>query len=127
LELENYVYFKGWMNFDGMARNLMQSDIALIPHLKSEQTDNSSPNKLYQYMYANKPIMTSNCESLARVVTSENAGMVYKHNDPEDFARKFQMLMQNPDKFTGGHVAVNERYLWQHAAERLCKLYESIS
>ncbi len=127
LELENYVYFKGWMNFDGMARNLMQSDIALIPHLKSEQTDNSSPNKLYQYMYANKPIMTSNCESLARVVTSENVGMVYKHNDPEDFARKFRMLMQNPDKFAGGHNAVNERYLWQYAAERLCNLYEKIS
>jgi glycosyltransferase involved in cell wall biosynthesis len=127
LGLEDHVEFKGWMNFEGIASNLMQSDVALIPHLKSEQTDNSSPNKLYQYMYANKPIMTSNCDSLARVVSAENVGVVYKHDNPEDFARKFRLLMQHRNKFVDGQIVVNSRYLWQYAAERLCKLYEELS
>lgn len=127
LGLKGFVDFKGWMNFDGIARSLMQSDVALIPHLKSEQTDNSSPNKLYQYMYANKPIMTSDCNSLARVVNGEHVGIVYRHDDPKDFARNFRLLMQNPKSYIGGHRVVNKRYLWQHAAERLCSLYEKLS
>ncbi|MFO7896195.1 MAG: glycosyltransferase, partial [Candidatus Cloacimonadales bacterium] len=50
-ELDEVVTWLGWQTYEEMMKILSQSDIALIPHLRSEQTDNSSPNKLYQYAW----------------------------------------------------------------------------
>jgi len=126
LNIEDYVQFLGWRPHKEIAAHLMQSDIALIPHLKSEQTDNSSPNKLYQYMYANKPILASNCNSVQRVIESENVGIAYQHDDEKDFAKKFEYLVENKDAFKKGHEIVEDKYTWENSAAKLIEVYQNL-
>lgn len=127
LGIDQYVHFLGWRSHDEIAAHLMQSDIALIPHLKSVQTDNSSPNKLYQYMYANKPVLASNCNSVQRVIESEKVGVAYIHDDEKDFAEKFEYLLNIKDQFNDGHSIVKEKYTWEHSSKSLIKLYEGLN
>jgi glycosyltransferase involved in cell wall biosynthesis len=126
LNLENNVHFLGWKNLEEISKYLAQADIALIPHLKSEQTDCSSPNKLYQYIYAKKPILTSNCNSLVRVVNETKSGISYIHNSPEDFKRAFNELIINRDNILDlefGLNMINTKYNWSIDSKRLINLY----
>lgn len=128
LNLENNVHFLGWKNLKEISKYLAQADIALIPHLKSEQTDCSSPNKLYQYIYAKKPILTSNCNSLVRLVNETKCGISYLHNSPEDFKKAFNELLVNRDNILDlefGLNMINTKYNWNVDSKRLVNLYNN--
>ncbi len=128
LNLENHIKFLGWKNLNEISKLLAKSDIALIPHLKSEQTDCSSPNKLYQYIYAKKPILTSNCDSLVRIVKETKSGLVYTHNSPEDFKKMFFKLLINQNSIIDlehGSSLINSKYNWSVDSDRLVGLYNN--
>jgi len=128
LNLENHIKFLGWKNLNEISKLLAKSDIALIPHLKSEQTDCSSPNKLYQYIYAKKPILTSNCDSLVRIVKETKSGLVYTHNSPEDFKKMFFKLLINQNSIIDlehGSNLINSKYNWSVDSDRLVGLYNN--
>ena len=129
LNLGNFVDFLGWKNFPEMAELLMLSDIAIIPHLKSEHTDHTIPNKIYQYAYANKPIITSNCRPLERLVKEMNIGASYKHDSVEDFVNSFMELTKNSDyKKIGenGRKYILDKYNWEKTVEPLLQTYQSL-
>ncbi len=129
LNLEDYVKFLGWKNIPEMADLLMLSDIGIIPHLKSEHTDHTIPNKLYQYAYANKPIITSNCRPLERLVKEMNIGVTYEHDSVKDFVSSFNQLTADSSlKNAGenGRKYVIEKYNWEKTVEPLLKLYDSL-
>jgi len=65
VETENLggkVFFEGWKNYKEMQIYFGKSDICLIPHVKSDHTDSTIPHKIFQYMYAGKPMIVSNCD-----------------------------------------------------------------
>jgi glycosyltransferase involved in cell wall biosynthesis len=129
LDMEKEVTFFGWKNHGEISALLGQSDIALIPHLKSEQTDNSSPNKLFQYMYFSKPILSSNCSSIERILNETGTGIVYTHDSPSDFAKKLGYMISRHD-FTEfgkkGQAAVHNKYNWKVTSESLVNLYSQL-
>jgi glycosyltransferase involved in cell wall biosynthesis len=130
LNLNKQVEFLGWKNLEEISKELGQSDIALIPHLKSEQTDCSSPNKLYQYIYAKKPILTSNCDSLERMINETKSGISYIHNSPEDFKRAFFELLKNKNNTVDlqyGSGLIKTKYNWGVDSQELLKLYDEIN
>jgi len=115
LNIEKNIVFLGRMSQNDLLIETKKCSIALIPHLKSVQTDNSSPNKLFQYMYAEKPILSSNCNSLKRVIEMNNVGVVYSDKDPIDFANKLVYLLENnKNNIFGinGKKAVLNKYNW---------------
>jgi glycosyltransferase involved in cell wall biosynthesis len=129
LDLEERVIFFGWKNLHEISELLSKSDIALIPHLKSEQTDNSSPNKLFQYMYFGKPILASNCSSIQRILAETQTGISYQNDSANDFADKLESLILMND-FSGyaerGIEAVRQKYNWEKTAESLINMYNQL-
>lgn len=129
LKLCKSVNFIGWKNLRESTELLMQSDIALVPHLKSEQTDHSSPNKIYQYSYAGKPIICSNCKSLSRLIYEMKNGVVYQHDSPEEFASAFFDLIVN-DNYNklgeNGRKIIIKKYNWEHNSRVLINVYEKL-
>lgn len=137
--LENYVkenslseniIFWGWKNYDEMVRILIKSDVALIPHLRSVQTDNSSPNKLYQYAYFKKPIISSNCLSLKRILAEMKCGLTYIHDDPNNLAEKILELVQDQGKMhklaENGFEAVRNKFNWENDSLELIQMYKNL-
>lgn len=128
LNIKSQVHFLGWKNLQEISKHLAQSDIALIPHLKSVQTDCSSPNKLYQYIYAKKPILTSNCDSLMRIVGETKSGISYLNDSEEDFKRALLELLDNKNNkldLEYGANLINSKYNWSIDSKRLINVYSN--
>jgi len=130
LGIQDQVSLKGRINLPAEGNTLEQYDVGIIPHLKSIQTDFSSPNKIYQYLYYGLPVLSSNCLSLSRIVHESGAGAVYQNNEPGDFALQLQFLanriMREPTIRENAHRAVIERYTWDSSERSLLSLYENI-
>ena len=128
--LEENVIFLGWKSFDEMMDILKKSDIALIPHLRSEQTDNSSPNKIFQYAIMKKPIISSDCRSLKRVLSEMQAGVIYEDRNYKALSREIIRLSKDEilrEKLgESGHKAVLDKYNWQKSSSELLRLYKEL-
>lgn len=120
----------GWKSFQEMMEEIVSADLLIIPHLKSEHTDATIPNKLFQYMYVQKPLLVSNCNPLKRIVENENAGMVYKNDDANDLAKKLIMIHDNYEHYLDLSIQnkrkVEEKYNWRVEEDQLIKFYDSL-
>ncbi|MFA6743861.1 MAG: hypothetical protein WCS36_06665, partial [Candidatus Neomarinimicrobiota bacterium] len=105
--------------------------VSVIPHLKSEQTDNSSPNKLFVFMLEKKPIVSTNCHSLEKIITELECGLIYPSADSQELAKNIYTLYQNPgfcEKMgNSGFRAVMEQYNWSGSVKNLIKFYQQIN
>ncbi len=123
--VEDIVNFLGWKPLDEVANLLSQSDVALIPHLKSEHTDSTIPHKLFQYMYLRKPILSTDCIPLKRIIEQNESGLIYKNNNIEDLSAKTISLYKNTRQLNleKGKKAVEEKYNWEVDKKRLIEIY----
>lgn len=128
LEILDKITFFGWKTLQEIADLLSQSDFALIPHLKSEQTDNSSPNKIFQYMYAGKPIIASNCNSISRILKETGTGITYEHNSASAFVDTVEELVTDKEKLEAmklnGPKYVINKYNWENTSADLLSIYK---
>jgi len=130
LNIEKYISFEGWQPVKKLSSYIEASSICLIPHLKTQHTDNTIPHKLFQYMVFEKPVIASNCKPLERILNKENAGLVYNANNSEELAESILTLYKNPElrmeMGKRGKEAVISKYNWKEAAKNLISLYQNI-
>jgi glycosyltransferase involved in cell wall biosynthesis len=128
--LEENICFFGMVSKEKTDDLMRKADLGLIPHLKSEQSDNSSPNKLFEYMAAGLPVLASNCNSVKRVIEETNSGSTYIFDSPDDFASVVKRLCNDKEKATiyasSGRKAINEKYNWEQSSSALVNLYSGL-
>lgn len=126
LGLEEQVIFKGWQPYEKMTEMMMDADYTLIPHLRSDHTDSTIPHKLFQYMYAGKPIIASNCKPIERIVNETKSGYIYMADQPGEMAKVLQQLKDDdPDSYVEkGRKWVKEKYNWSVDNKVLLSLYD---
>ena len=129
LSLEDHVKFFGHVTREKTEALMKKADLGLIPHVRSEQSDNSSPNKLFEYMAAGLPILASDCISVKRVVSETQAGLTYVYDSPRDFANVVRSMYDDREKSdyyaANGKKAIREKYNWEIGSEALVKLYST--
>jgi glycosyltransferase involved in cell wall biosynthesis len=130
LNLQNYVKFFGMVTRAESEDLMKKANLGLIPHIRSEQSDNSSPNKLFEYMAAGLPVLASDCISVRRVLAETNSGTTYIFDSPSDFARVVKDLYSEPEKSdtfaANGIRAVRDKYNWQQGSAALIRLYSGL-
>lgn len=130
LNLEDSIVFHGYRKADSISDLYETTDIAIIPHIKSGHTDNTIPHKIFQYMYANIPILVSNCNPLVRIVKETNCGMYYTYDNSEELAEIIENFYRNPallqNYVGGGRQSVIDKYNWNIEKENLLNLYKAL-
>ncbi len=130
LKINNHVSFLGSKPYKEYLEYMKKADIGLIPHFKTEQTDNSSPNKLFEYMYMGLSILASDCNSIKRMIQAARCGQTYRHDSPSDFAKFLLEMTQSSanlrEMAQNGREAVFQKYNWENAKIQLQKLYQFI-
>jgi glycosyltransferase involved in cell wall biosynthesis len=126
-KLVSTVEFLGHLSLKEVAENLALADAALIPHLKSAHTDSTIPHKLFQYMYANKPVIASNCVPLERIVSETKSGVIFKSGSAVDLADKIMKLYEKRITVLPARKWVEEKYNWQSDGATLVGSYERLS
>jgi glycosyltransferase involved in cell wall biosynthesis len=122
LQLDNSITFLDWVKHDEMYRLIQSSSICLIPHLKSEHTDTTIPNKIFDYMALEKPVLASNLKPLIRIIDECKCGMIFTSGSADDLGKKIKNILLSPDFMKygkNGRKAVLERFNWGMDAKRL--------
>jgi len=128
LGIEELVTFMGWQPYNKMIEKLMIADITVIPHLKSDHTDSTIPHKLFQYMYAHKPVIASDCMPIKRIITETSSGYIYPYNDAQALANILAGLDKEKHKIKGenGYKWVKKKYNWENDSRVLLDVYRKI-
>lgn len=99
LGIENKVTFTGWVDFERMFDYLAASDIGVCSARPGNMdSECSGPNKLYQYMYMQMPVIVGNLEMMSKIVRRYNAGIVVPSEDEEAMAAAIKNLRDEPDR-----------------------------
>ena len=96
-DLTDRVIMLGWQPFEKVSSYIAASSVCLVPHKNNPHTGNTVPHKLFQYMVKGKPVLVSSCAPLKRIVEETQSGLVFKADDPQDFAEKLMDLVNNPE------------------------------
>jgi len=130
LNLSHKIIFEGYSPRGEYQNYFRISDIGIIPHLKTVHTDNTSPNKLYQYMLMGVPVIASNCNSIQNIIEPNNAGLIFESGNAKDLAEKVNYLYNHPDQRKklgdNGINTIRTKYNWQLNAEKLKELYKRV-
>lgn len=130
LGIEQNVALLKWIPRPEAEQIMSEADVGLVPHVKSPHTDATVPHKLFQYMWRRLPVIVSDCAPLARIVEDTGCGLIYASGDGEALARCIQDMHDRIDYATtlgeAGREAVERKYNWPNAGERLLQLYRSL-
>lgn len=130
LKVQDNVTVHGFKHFTQIVDLYESANVALIPHVKSGHTDNTIPHKIFQYMYAQIPMIVSNCDPLVRLVNETKSGISYRYDSPEELADIIADLYEHPDKLNDyineGRQAVIDKYNWKVDGDKLVKLYSGL-
>ena len=116
------------VRFHGFVRNqealaaMGAADVGIIPHFADEAWNTTIPNKLFDYMAAGLPVVTSDAAPPARIVRSTGAGVVFRDRDADDLARALERL-RDPERRKAcgmaGRAAIASVYHWEKDAAAL--------
>jgi glycosyltransferase involved in cell wall biosynthesis len=121
-ELGDAVRFLGHVPYQEAVRLLQRANVGVVPHLANNSWNSTIPNKLFDYMAAGLPVLSSNARPAARVVRETNAGLVYTDTNAHELAERLIVLSnveQRAQLGASGRRAVEEQYNWEHDAGRL--------
>ncbi len=125
--VESMVDFEGWKPYAEMIKYVGRADICLIPHVKNNHTDSTIPHKLFQYMYASKPIIASNCLPIERITLDTESGLIYNFDTPSEFASAVMKLIDDKELYnhmcSSGKKNVVKDYTWSGDSNVLNSIY----
>lgn len=107
---------------------LRTADIGLIPILRFPSHEMALPNKVFEYVFAGLPVVTSDMPSLHEFVGRTGVGEVFTAEDPYDLAVAVRQILAAPAAY---RAAVAQPDLltevsWESQSDRLRALYADL-
>jgi glycosyltransferase involved in cell wall biosynthesis len=129
MNLEEYVWFTGWISHDDKIRYLSTADICTDPDPSNPFNDRCTMIKMMDYMALGKPIVAFDLPE--HRVTAQDAAMYASPNDEFDFAKHIASLIDDPERCTRmgkiGRSRVESELAWAHQKMSLIEAYKKIS
>lgn len=118
-KLQN-VHFLGRKEYQDLPLYLNEFDLAIIPHKISQFTKSMNPIKLYEYLSAGKPIVTTKIAGLERF-----QDLVYTADTPEQFNQKIQQALQeNNQELQQERKQAVKEHTWNHRVDEMLKIID---
>lgn len=131
LAVDDIVSFEGWQAQSHLVSYVDQSALTVIPHIKSTHTDNTSPNKLFMFMYFGKPVISSNCDYIREIVDEEKCGLVFESGNSHQLAQCIETLYKDAElrQKMGDNAAkaIEQKYNWEKTVVPLKEIYLSLA
>lgn len=128
--LQEKVIFKPKMPYLGMMQYTSSADIGLT--LDKDTNINyrySLPNKLFDYIQAGIPVLSSNLIEVAGIVRENDIGMITVSHDPVKIAGRITSMLQDDQRMSRWkqnlEVAAKE-LCWENEEKKLLAIYQNL-
>lgn len=126
--LKNNIEYTEWIHIQDLLTELNRVDVCLAPFHVNKQHNSGVANKIFQYMYAEKPLIVSNCTPQAKLINDANCGLVYKSQ--EAYLASIISLTKQKDlrNKLGANAKkyLHDNYDSESHAEQLFQVYQPI-
>lgn len=131
LGVSEHVHFLGHQSFQKFYSFMHLADVNVIPHKSNAHTDNTIPHKLFQSMMSGRPVIVSSSAPLKRIISENQAGLIFEAGDAQDFARRVIELYKNRQLGdalgkNGRHATYNGSLNWDHDQQTLVGFYRNL-
>jgi len=110
---------------------LAKSKAGLVTFLPAPNHLDSQPNKMFEYMSAGLPIITSDFPMWRKIVDSSQCGVCVNPLDPKSISQAILYLIDQPVEAEkmgkNGRKAIEEKYNWSVEEKKLFQLYRDLS
>ncbi|CAN5863233.1 hypothetical protein BH23ACT5_BH23ACT5_02070 [soil metagenome] len=84
------------------------------------------PNKLFEYMMAEVPVLGSDSPGIGAVVSDTGVGEVVDPVDPQSLATATHKILADPEPYRAACRIARKRYNWTVESENLLSVYEHL-
>ena len=116
------VKFTGHLPNETALEHLRTAHVGVSPLWRGAHIDTTVPNKLFDYMAAGLPVVTSDSPPSARTVRSAECGLVFRDRDAESLASVLDQLRDCSARQRLGanaRIAIRDKYNWERDCRRL--------
>jgi len=122
LGIDARVRFRGWVSGPARFQELWAADVGVIPHRVNHLSQTTEPNKLFDYMSCELPVLSTPLDPVRAVLEEERCGTIADFA-PDAWAAAIVALAADPAERAAmgarGRRAVLERYNWERESRQL--------
>ncbi len=124
-----HVRYLGYMSVEQVYGYMKQCDIGVVTFLPAPNHLTTLPNKPFEYMACNLPVVMSNFDYWKEIF-HEHA-LFANPRSPKSIAMQIQKLLNNPKLRESlgkkGRRLVENKYSWEAESNKLLEIYDSLS
>jgi glycosyltransferase involved in cell wall biosynthesis len=124
------VRFDGWISREGIADVLESARAGLVTIKPIPHEMITLPIKLFEYMAAGVPVISSNFPLWRTIVEKARCGLLVDPEKPGEIAEAILWMVEHPEEAEGmgrrGREAVMADYNWELEVHTLLRLYDRI-
>ena len=126
-ELDLYganIFFNEWTPYDLRRTFLLDSDVGLSIHSERIETEFSYRTRVIDYIWSRLPIITTEGDSIARMVKNENIGEVVKYGNTHQLSRVIESILTNKslrEIYSKNLNKIAPGFYWENVTKPLVK------
>jgi len=128
LELEDHIEFIPMLPPEKVPEAVLSGDIGVCAYLLSPFTHQTLPGKLFEYMAAGLPVISSARKPVIRIVEKEKCGVIYYSREPSVIADAIEEMIRKPNETTkmgqNGREAIKSTYNQEYNSKVLSKVIQ---
>lgn len=121
---DKFVFFNEWVQYDMRQNFLLESSVGLSLHLEKIETEFAYRTRVLDYIWAKLPIVTTQGDSIASMVSRENIGEVVKYENTSQLARIIESIVSNHslrDIYIKNLEKLLPRFYWENVTKPLAE------
>jgi len=118
---KNVIFQRGWVPYDTLHNHLLEADVGVSAHFETLETHFSFRTRILYYLWAGKPIITTQGDVLADEIHRHKAGIIVNPKDEEAWIAAIEKL-QDPDNYASYLTGVKKlasHYQWVKVTQPL--------
>lgn len=129
-KLEDSVRFTDWVDLETLSRYISASDLCVIPFLDTNVNRRGVPNKLFEYIVHDKPVLSSRLKGIS-LTFNEDEVIYFEPGNAEDVANKLRWCCEHRNELANICKRAKNRYFaeytWDRMENELYRCYDSIT
>ena len=129
-KLEKKVIFKEKMPYHQLIKYTKIADVGLtLDKATNLNYRNSLPNKLFDYIHANIPVLGSQVTEVKKIIEQYNIGTVIENHDPEHIAEKIKYMLADESRmewWKKNLLSAARELSWSNEEIKLLKVFDGL-